>query len=91
MSGRSASRAVAALSYQTARPWDTRSSVQYTPVKSDVLQLNPFIVEFRLLSVAGTPFANELAEMLDFDNGEVRIIGHPSGLYSNWTKVGFKH
>jgi RES domain-containing protein len=63
--------------------------------QSPNVNLNPFTVEFRLVTRAPVgPFGNHLTEVLDFTAGEVRFVGgKPGGLagYAGWTTVSFNH
>jgi RES domain len=61
---------------------------------SHVQSIIPHEVEFRLITVQGTPFINHAQDLLDFTAGEVRM---PSTqplrevAYYNWQKVDFNH
>ncbi|MEK6409235.1 MAG: RES family NAD+ phosphorylase [Acidobacteriota bacterium] len=65
--------------------------VLFNDLTRNTTSIDPFDVELRLLNVTGGQFANQFVETLDFGAGEVRISGHPSGLYSSWTKIDFNH
>ncbi len=65
------------------------------PVHHKNLDLNPYTVEFRLVTRAPVvPFSNHLTQVLDFTDGEVQFVsGTPPGLvgYAGWTTVSFNH
>jgi hypothetical protein len=61
---------------------------------SHVQSIIPYEVEFRLISVDGTPFINHAQDLLDFTAGEVRMPqNQPAGgeAYQNWQRVDFNH
>jgi RES domain-containing protein len=68
---------------------------------SNVSQIRPYEVEFRLITTGRTPgpFINQATQLLDFTAGEVRINPGPPGAtlpatlnsYSYWTRVRFNH
>ncbi len=63
--------------------------------QSKNVDLNPYTVEFRLVTSAPVvPFSNHLTQVLDFTAGEVQFVGGtPPGLagYAGWTTVSFNH
>jgi hypothetical protein len=75
--------------------------VLFNDQSSNLAQLIPHEVEFRLLTTGPNPvpFINHVTQVLDFTAGEVRIISpssrtrQPSALkaYFSWTRVGFNH
>lgn len=57
----------------------------------NVASIQPFEVEVRLVNTSGSPFANHVAEVLDFGAGEVKVTGYKRGLYDTWTRIEFNH
>jgi hypothetical protein len=68
--------------------------ILFNDQSSHVQSIIPHEVEFRLLTVSGTPFINHAQDLLDFTAGEVRMpLTQPAGgaTYQNWQRVDFNH
>ncbi|MEK6299389.1 MAG: RES family NAD+ phosphorylase [Acidobacteriota bacterium] len=65
--------------------------VLFNDQTKNIRSIDPFELKVRLINMDGKPFANHTTELLDFDAAEVRLTGHGTGAYDNWTKIQFNH
>jgi hypothetical protein len=68
--------------------------VLFEDQSSNVQDIIPYEVEFRLIDENGDPFYNHATQVLDFTAGEVRFTGTvaPDGeAYKTWHEVKFNH
>jgi hypothetical protein len=70
--------------------------VLFDDQSTNIQAMNPYLIEFRLLTPNLVPFQNIGADLVAYTTGEVRITGTPASppeiqRYSNWRQVPFNH
>lgn len=87
---------IRAPSARTAQPGNILAL--FNDQSANLASINPYEVEFRLITPGGLPFVNHVTDELDYRRGEVQIIAPPGAAiqppmlaFAAWQQIDFNH